>query len=549
MSKWIPLLAFGQVLWAAGGVSAFPLYSLRFGAYQSDGGALWAETLKMLDAYPGTIDEVWFSSGTCLPPLAWHREQAARQAAAAVELRKRGIAPSLQLHATIGHSDSASSGGSSGGDCSAKDWQGWTGPTGLEDLYCSCPRDPKFIAYFVEVAKIYASYRPPSVWFDDDLRIEGHKPASPWGLGRDRRGCWCEQCLKDFSAAEGTDYDRISLQEAMTKEPALVDRWERFQFGSLAQFAGKVVAAFHAASLETMFGYQHSLYPNDCQSIVYRAIRAASGGRALGCRPGGGAYFDHSPYDQLEKAYFAAREFANIGMPEIELVCSEIESCPRTFSCRTGQGVLLEALESLAMGMNSISLFIMNCKEETPAFYTRRFMKPLAENRAFFADYIAHNRGALPAGLRTKDGQLPTGMQLSCGIPIVEGYAHDCGVLDMTDVDATSISSPKLLKLYARTDESAGGRLAVLPLEPVQGWLLPRTLSDGTLRSVVFVNTTIDRSEPFALRLRGVSPGMRKATWRVLGGSTEELEIRRDGKGATVSIPAVGPWNGGWLAL
>lgn len=542
-------LVLTAALGTASCVSAFPLYSLRFSAYQSDGGPLWAETLKMLDAYPGTIDEVWFSSGTCLPPLAWHRAQASRQAAAAVELRRRGIAPSLQLHATIGHSDDISTGGSSGGDCSAKDWRGWTGPTGQENLYCSCPRDPKFISYFVEVAKIYASYRPPSVWFDDDLRIEGHRPASPWGLERDRRGCWCERCLHDFSKAEGKSYERTSLQAAMANEPALVDRWERFQFGSLAEFAGKVVATFHAESPETMFGYQHNSYPNDCQSIVYKAIREASGGNALGCRPGGGGYFDHSPYDQLEKAYYAAREFANIGMPEIELVCPEIESCPRTFSCRTGQGVLLEALESLAMGMNSISLFIMNCKEETPLFFTRRFMKPLAENRTFFADYIAYNIGALPAGLRPKDGNLPNGMQLSCGIPLVSGYARDCGVLDMSGVDATAISSPKLLALYARADEASGGTLPALPLEPVQGWLLPRVLENGVLRSVTFVNTTIDRSEPFSVRLRGVPGAVSNATWRALGGERRNLDVLHDEKGARVEIPAVGPWNGGWLAL
>ena len=149
----------------------------------------------------------------------------------------------------------------------------------------------------------------------------------------------------------------------------------------------------------------------------------------------------------------------------------------------------------------------------------------------------------------TKVGDRLLGLQLSCGIPMVEGFAHVCGELDMKGVDATAISSPKLMKLYERADKASNGTLAAIPLDPVQGWVLPRTFGDGTLRSVTFVNTTIDRSEPFRLKLRGVPSSVDRATWRALGGDCPECPVLRQDGIVSVEVPAVGPWNGGWLQI
>jgi len=51
----------------------------------------------------------------------------------------------------------------------------------------------------------------------------------------------------------------------------------------------------------------------------------------------------------------------SLGMPDyIDQCCPEIETCPRSFTCRTGQGLAVETLLHLAQGMNSVSYLIID---------------------------------------------------------------------------------------------------------------------------------------------------------------------------------------------
>lgn len=196
-------------------VAATPRMSLRLRGPHTATEEQWRATYGALAANPGCCDEVWFSTGIGVPPLAWHRAQAARLVKAAGDLRKVGVVPSLQFQATLGHSDAISA----SEDCSAKDWTGWTGSTGVEDRYCNCPRQPAFLAYVREMARIYAAFRPGSVWIDDDLRISNHAPATV----KSRLGCWCATCLAAFNAETGGNWTRTSLDARVGGTPAVVE--------------------------------------------------------------------------------------------------------------------------------------------------------------------------------------------------------------------------------------------------------------------------------------------------------------------------------------
>ena len=537
-----------------------PLYQLRFSAGQT-APDVWPRTLEAFDRHPGTFDEVWFSTGVTYPDLAWHRAKAAEQAKAAADLRTRGIAPSLQVQVTLGHGF----GTTNAADWAAKTWTGFTGVSGEECPNGSCPRDPRFLDYISESTSYYAAYRPPWVWIDDDLRVLGHGPASKWLYSGDRRtfGCWCGRCVGDFAKAEGRAWTRETLAKAIGDgDAALGDRWERFSFGSLAGVARRIAERFHALSPETRFGYQHCAHFNDSQRQVFRALHEATGGQPVGDRPGGSWYQDHDPYGQLLKAYRVARESADLGdMPEILVTTPEIETYPRVFTSRTANGILIEALTSLTMGMNALSLYFMDPRTgETVDFYERRFFGPLAANAALFREFRRHTAGTLPTGLRsdrtypvfhplTMQAGTPEPMQLVTGVPIVYGKSRALGTIDMDEVNAWAVSSAKLLALYAKADALAGGRLPVVPTEPIQGWLMPRTAADGTLRSVTYLNTTLDESWPTRLRLRGVARGTRTAKWWALGGATRDCEVTYEGADAFVTLPPVAHWSGGWLQL
>ena len=423
---------------------AEPFMMIRFRGPQTDGGPIWEKTEKNLARHRAACDEVWFSTGIGLPPLAWHAGQSRRQAAAADGLRKLGIKPGLQFQATLGHGD----GISSLEDCSAKEWGGFTGQDGVECRFCSCPRQPGFLACIEGTARLYAAWRPSTVWVDDDLRIDNHEPASH-SRGKSLPGCFCRTCIETFSAIESAPYDRASLVSALATDSALLKRWERFNFASLAIVARTIAAAVHETSPETRMGYQHGMREDGMQSMVFDSLAEASG-HPVRSRPGGGAYMDHQPWDQVSKAFFLARQIKSLEKcTSIESFCPEIETCPRTFNCRTARSVIAESFVNLAMGMDSISYLIVDANYETPDWYGETFLSPLAAEAPRMKAYEELSRGTLAGGLDSP-GARPPRFLASAGVPLVTGPSSmACGSI-LTESDAVSMSDENLDLLFAR---------------------------------------------------------------------------------------------------
>jgi hypothetical protein len=69
------------------------------------------------------------------------------------------------------------------------------------------------------------------------------------------------------------------------------------------------------------------------------------------------------------------------------------------------------------------------------------------------------------------------------------------------------------------------------------------------LSSVAFVNTRIDVQKPLRIRLRGVPPHVKSATWRAFHEKSITVPVERQGNDAIAEIPNLSAWNCGWLAL
>jgi len=367
---------------------ALPFSMIRFLADQTEDPQVWQETLAMLKANRAVCDEVWFSTGIGVASLERHRKQSANMARAAADLRAANIIPSVQFQATMGHSDAIAR----RADCSGKTWGGFTGRDGTESKFCSCPRQPGFKAYLVAMGEIYAAWKPGSIWVDDDLRLDNHAPVM-------KPLCWCDTCVNAFAEREGVRRTRAELAAACDRDPALYDRYERFGFEALADCAAALAETVRRISPETRLGYQHGPWRNDSQRFVYRALAQASG-RKVGSRPGGGAYLDHDPRKQVDKCFLMARQMALV-VPggDIAQVCPEIETCPRAYACRTGEGLVMESFLSLAQGMDSLSYFIMDPYFETPAWYGETLFKALGKAMPRLRAYVAENADTLPGGL------------------------------------------------------------------------------------------------------------------------------------------------------
>ena len=538
------------------GAAEVPFCALRSGAGVVSP-ANWPKVHEALAANPGAFDEIWFSTGITYPPLDWHREQSRRCADAAEDLKKLGIVASLEIQMTIGHGD----GVGTNRDDRALDWQRWVGWDGTAARICSCPRAPGLRDYFRSVAAIYAGWHPGCIWIDDDLRMNNRAPSkgSP-----NRPGCWCPSCLAAFSETEGRTWTRETLLAAIVGgDAALEGRWRTFQAQGLADLAKAIAEEVRRVSPETVMG---SEFGGGIPEVI-RALYAGSG-RKVRVRPGAGCYWDTNPHQQISKAHYAAAQIAALGCDEIiEAVIPETETCPRTFSCRTPQGVILEAFEHLACGADALSLFVADTRMgEDWNFYRDRMFRRIAAARGFLLGYRHANEGTLPCGFTVEDG--PQDLVACRGIPIVTGRAKALGPLP--DIRTISVrgggavwqardlhpdtlamqmaAGPDLMAFAKRADESCGNRTPVMFDSPVMAWVQPHVSSDGRLRTVAVLNASIDVQEPVRVRLRGVPEGA-SVEWRPLHGAAKVLAPSREGAEVSVELPAIPAWDCGYVFI
>ncbi|MBR0057633.1 MAG: hypothetical protein IJP66_09915, partial [Kiritimatiellae bacterium] len=408
------------------------LFQIRLRAPHTANDAQWAATFRALSENRRACDEVWFSTGISFPAMDWHREHAARLAKYAGDLRRAGIAPSLQFQATLGHGDAFAGPPEM---MAGRTWGGFTGPSGVECKACNCPRQPEFLAYVREVARLYAAaIRPAWLWIDDDLRVNNHRPAAGW----DEIGCWCETCRKAFLENEDglEGLDALAALENPGASPALRAAWKRFSFESIANVARAIAEETFAVSPETRFGYQHGPWPDDSQLAVFRALREAGGGRPVGSRPGGSHYYDLDPSMPVKKAHLSARQRRILGDPPwIDTWLPEIETFPRAFASRTARGILLEAIASLAYGMNGLSALILDTRAETDEWYSENLLAPLAAEREILERYRDACSDTVPAGLAVPP-DLPLDGVYSyalAGVPIVPGPGRTLGAMTPRD--------------------------------------------------------------------------------------------------------------------
>lgn len=542
------------------GADAVPFCALRFG-YRYTQPDKWPEMRAALAKNRAAFDEVWFSTGVTFPRLAWHEEHARQCAVAAADLRRMGIVPSIEFQTIIGHTDPILD----AGDCSGQDWGTMVSADGLAAKRLSCPQDPNLLAYFVRVAELHAAWKPGSVWVDDDLSYRNRAPVKK--PENRLAGCFCDRCVSGFSAKEGRAWPRGELVAAIRRDESVRRRWDDYSCGVMGELTRAIAAAVHRISPETVMGYQYG-------GVLHPAIPCglfSGSGLPVRLRPGAGAYWDTDAHQQLGKAYSLQHMLRGVrGASWVGACCPEIETCPRTFACRTPQGIVLEAFENLALGMDFVSMFAADARtDETTDFYADSLFPRLAAAHGFLKGYHAANEGSRPCGFTVPDG-VPAKLVACRGIPIVGATGRSLGTLpDVAsipvrmagsgDVDTRSpdyqtrvmqiASSTGLTNYYARCDKASGGRLPVIFERPVMAFAMPRVRDDGTLVTLAIVNASIDRQDPVVVRLRGVPADVTAVRWHQPEAACAELAVARRAGEALVRLPRIGAWECGYLSF
>ena len=550
---------FGCLIATVAAVSAeVPFCALRFG-YRYTQPDKWPEMRAALEKNRAAFDEVWFSTGVSFPSLAWHEEHARQCAAAAADLRKLGIVPSSEIQTVIGHTDAILE----TGDCSGQDWGTMVSADGLAAKRLSCPRDPNLISYFVRVAELHAAWHPGSVWMDDDLSYRNRAPLLK--PENNLPGCFCDRCLAGFAKAEGRVWARDELAKAIRADENVRLRWDDYSCAGMGELTRAIAAAVHRVSPKTVMGYQ---YGGGLRPAIPRGLYDGSG-LPVRLRPGAGAYWDSDAHEQLAKAYGLQSMLRGVRAASwVGACCPEIETCPRTFACRTAQGIILEAFENLALGMDFISMFVADARtDESTAFYADRLFPRLAAAHPFLEGYHGASAGTVPCGFSVANGT-PAKLIACRGIPIAPATGRSLGALPdlasikvrMSGSGEVDVHSPSyqtrvmqivsltgLTNFYARCDLASGGRLPVVFNDPVMLLVMPRVRADGTLATLALVNASIDRQDPVVVRLRGVPEDVKTVVWRQPEAADVELALkRRDGE-AVARLPRIGAWACGYL--
>ena len=520
-----------------------PLMSMRLRIDDTATIDVWKSNFRVISDNPGCCDEVWFSTGTGAPSLDWHRARAEVLAEAVKDVKVAGIVPSLQFQATIGHGDSFGTAEM----FTMKTWRGWTDWKGVEDRYCSCPRQSAFLTYLRDVSAIYARLGFSALWIDDDLRIGHHKPADSYGR---RIGCFCETCIAAFNAEIGGKWTRETLAKTIAVDDGICAQWRGFSIRSLVLVARAVAEVFHAISPDTMMALQHASGPESDDQIgeVLKALHAVTG-KPVGCRPGGGSYYDDNPNAVVLKSINAAALRRRIGNPGyVKVWTPEIESWPRTYYSRSSQGVLVEGFAALMYGFNSVSFFVSNGAIESPSLYGRTMWKPLAEASPVLRGYARAVDGCESVGF-TMPVDKKIGVR-NMAIPVISGIGRSVGELTEDEIgkNANTMTSSDVQKFRDALDARAGGLPAVVR-SPFMGLMQVHVDRGGALRCVALMSLRIAEQGPVRILLRNVPPSWKGAVWNEMRRPRLRLDILREDGETFVVIPEIGAWNAGFLGF
>ncbi|MBQ8837732.1 MAG: hypothetical protein IJ005_00265 [Bacteroidales bacterium] len=522
-----------------------PVLMLRLRPTNTESDKAWDDTYRIIKENPGCCDQVWFSTGMGYLPSEWHADKVSRISKAMGQLRSIGVSSALQFQMTIGHGDKFGVGKED--LFTEKTWTGWTGSTGVEAEFCSCPRHPDFLSHIRMVAGIYAALKPSYVWVDDDLRYDNHKPATL----DSHIGCWCDGCIAEFNTWTGGSWTRITLSGALKEDASLNEAWHSFCEESLCNIAAVISEEIHRISPSTKMAFQAKkedfVVPHVSKIL---SVMHETTGLSVGYRPGTGARFDiESPSGQIVKSMQSARFISLMENPSyVDLWCPEIETWPRVYGSRTAQGVLIEGFTALAYGLNSVSMFIMAADMEEPDLYSRSLLYPISKGYDVLKGYAGLNEGTFVVGYQNEGDCEELYEFARTGVPVQPGEGRSLGCLSyefMKTVDVPKQLSEDIQLLRDTLCISSPAACC----SPFVGLLIPRVDADGILKTVGVVNTRIDVQEQVKIRLSSLPEVCRTVYWHELKEKPVRLRLEHDGGQTYAVIPSIAAWNAGYLSF
>jgi hypothetical protein len=364
-------------------VAASPLISFRVGP------AHWLEDqpfhllLNFLSEHEGIVNELSFFTSDTHPPLPLEviEQRAERLAVILPKVRLAGMRAGINVLSTMGHHEENLE-----NSLKAR-WQRVRDPFGNESRGSFCPAHPELQEYARQIYAALAKANPDFFWIDDDIRLLGHKPVT--------FTCFCDLCLRNFSAESGTSYTAETLVAAFDSgstedKIAIRRRWLEHNRGTTDQILRVVENAVHSVKPGLPLGFMTGDRFYEGYDFERWAKTLAGPGLApVRWRPGGGFYSDETLLNLVDKAHAVGRQVASLPAFVVNIQ-SEVENFPYQPLRKSVKTTVTEASTYMAAGTTGTAFNVLSLMPGPLDEY-----KPLYERIAEFRPLYARMKSEL----------------------------------------------------------------------------------------------------------------------------------------------------------
>ena len=334
-------------------------------------------TVAFFKTQPGAVDELAFFTSETHPPLPLDEMQrrAERLAKLLPRVRRQGMAAGINVLATMGHHEENL-------DHSIQvPWQHVRDPFGKECLGSYCPSQPELLEYAKNIYTAMAQAGPDFLWIDDDVRLRGHKPVD--------FTCFCDLCLREFSAETGIAFTRDRLRAAfdagsLAERLHLRRQWLEHNRKVIDRLFQTIEAAVHRVKPGLALGFMTGdRFYEGYDFARWAKTLAGPANAPVRWRPGGGFYSDEALLGLVDKANAIGRQTAALP-PQVRIVESELENFPYQRLRKSARTTVLEAGAHMAAGTTGTAFNVLTMYKDPLDEYVPLFRR-ICREQPFFA--------------------------------------------------------------------------------------------------------------------------------------------------------------------
>ncbi|HEY3398426.1 MAG TPA: hypothetical protein VGM19_12295 [Armatimonadota bacterium] len=352
--------------------------------------------IAFLDRQRSAVDEVSLFTERAhgFHPIGVLRQRLDTIGQALTALRAEGWRVGINVLNTIGHLDESPQ------RFHRVPWQPMVGHDGTAAEASSCPADSTFLVDVYKRYRMFAGLHPDFIWVDDDVRMAHHPPVV-WG-------CFCPQCLRDFSRRMDRTVSRDHLVELLREESwpepnHYRSAWVERNSEVLQNLLLAAERGAHEENPQLELGLmvcslEGNGYSGLCDLPKWLDLLSGVNQAPVRLRPGGGFYTDYKPQDCLDKALSMGRTVAYSRPERLSSIQAEIENFPYQRLMKSVQVNLAESAADLGAGCNGIAFNILPDGPNPFDDYELR-LAGIARWRPFYEQLNTWNRGLVQRGL------------------------------------------------------------------------------------------------------------------------------------------------------